>query len=406
MHRLQHLRLEGRESGNHLGCTQNATAGEEYRRGWHPERFEPAANARPRRARRRRRARPGWSARSCSASAASGACTSSRPSAEIGGIMRWVPQLARARRVGARPQLARDPAREAPERRGDHRDAASAAEDVREYGAELVVVATGSHWAGDGLNVVTHEPIPGADASLPHVLTPEQVMLEGKRPPGERVVVYDAEGYFMARGARREARARRAIEVELVTPHERDRARLRRDARGAAAAPAPARRRHPHARAASRLERIETGRVAASRRVRRAVRARGRRGRARHAAALGRRALPRAEGATRTRSPSEGIEAVYRIGDCVAPRIIADAIFDGHRLAREIDSENPAVPLPYTARAARARRRPHCRPASAAPGCAEKRNEHQDPRKRRGRCRWPETKDRGNAIPPSAGPMR
>ena len=29
----------------HLGCTQNATAGEEHRRGWHPERFEPAANA-------------------------------------------------------------------------------------------------------------------------------------------------------------------------------------------------------------------------------------------------------------------------------------------------------------------------------------------------------------------------
>ena len=42
-----------------------------------------------------------------------------------------------------------------------------------------------------------------------------------------------------------------------------------------------------------------------------------------------------------------GVEAVYRIGDCVAPRIIADAIFDGHRLAREIDSEDPAVPLPY-----------------------------------------------------------
>jgi dimethylamine/trimethylamine dehydrogenase len=43
----------------------------------------------------------------------------------------------------------------------------------------------------------------------------------------------------------------------------------------------------------------------------------------------------------------EGIEALYRIGDCVAPRIIAEAIFDGHRLGREIDSENPAIPLPY-----------------------------------------------------------
>jgi dimethylamine/trimethylamine dehydrogenase len=45
---------------------------------------------------------------------------------------------------------------------------------------------------------------------------------------------------------------------------------------------------------------------------------------------------------------AEGIEALYRIGDCVAPRIIAEASFDGHRLAREIDCEDPVTPLPYT----------------------------------------------------------
>jgi dimethylamine/trimethylamine dehydrogenase len=45
---------------------------------------------------------------------------------------------------------------------------------------------------------------------------------------------------------------------------------------------------------------------------------------------------------------AEGIDALYRIGDCVAPRIIAEATFDGHRLAREIDSDDPATPLPYT----------------------------------------------------------
>ena len=51
--------------------------------------------------------------------------------------------------------------------------------------------------------------------------------------------------------------------------------------------------------------------------------------------------------ADRDRLKAEEIEALYRIGDCVAPRLIADCIFDGHRLAREIDTENPAVPLPY-----------------------------------------------------------
>ena len=43
----------------------------------------------------------------------------------------------------------------------------------------------------------------------------------------------------------------------------------------------------------------------------------------------------------------EGISGLYRIGDCIEPRLIADCIFDGHRLAREIDSDDPATPLPF-----------------------------------------------------------
>src|SRR5262249_4416320 len=42
-----------------------------------------------------------------------------------------------------------------------------------------------------------------------------------------------------------------------------------------------------------------------------------------------------------------GIGAVYRVGDAVAPRLLSEAIFDGHRLAREIDSPDPATPLPF-----------------------------------------------------------
>ena len=44
---------------------------------------------------------------------------------------------------------------------------------------------------------------------------------------------------------------------------------------------------------------------------------------------------------------AEGITGFFRIGDCEAPRLVADCIFSGHRLAREIDSENPEVPLPF-----------------------------------------------------------
>ena len=39
------------------------------------------------------------------------------------------------------------------------------------------------------------------------------------------------------------------------------------------------------------------------------------------------------------------LEAVYSIGDCVAPRLLADCVFDGHRLARELDGDEPARPL-------------------------------------------------------------
>ena len=53
-----------------------------------------------------------------------------------------------------------------------------------------------------------------------------------------------------------------------------------------------------------------------------------------------------------------GIEAVYRIGDCVAPRMISEAIFDGHRLAREIDGPDPSIALSVRPRAERPRRRP------------------------------------------------
>ena len=43
----------------------------------------------------------------------------------------------------------------------------------------------------------------------------------------------------------------------------------------------------------------------------------------------------------------QGVKALYGIGDCVSPQLIADAIFDGHRLARQTDSEDPARPLPW-----------------------------------------------------------
>ena len=42
-----------------------------------------------------------------------------------------------------------------------------------------------------------------------------------------------------------------------------------------------------------------------------------------------------------------GIKGIYLIGDAEAPRLIADATFTGHRVAREIEEANPQLPKPY-----------------------------------------------------------
>jgi dimethylamine/trimethylamine dehydrogenase len=38
-----------------------------------------------------------------------------------------------------------------------------------------------------------------------------------------------------------------------------------------------------------------------------------------------------------------GIKSVTRIGDCLAPGIIAKAVFSGHKFAREFDEPTPEI---------------------------------------------------------------
>jgi dimethylamine/trimethylamine dehydrogenase len=330
------------EWGNHIGCTQNATAGEEYRRGWHPERFEPAVNA------DNDVLVVGTGPAGMECAIVLGKRGFRRvhlvdAASEIGGVMRWVPRLPGlgewARFLNWRAvQL--DKLANVEVITGTE----LSAQGVREYGAEIVVVATGARWAEDGLNAVTHAPIPGADASLPHVLTPEQIMLEGKLPPGKRVVVYDGEGYFTAAGLA-EKLAGEGFDVELATCLELVSPVSDETLEG------PMLRQHLHDVGV----RQRTGFLAAE------LDAGGIRGTDEFGEPaeieadavvlvtqrLSNEALYLELAADPEALAAEGIAALYRIGDCVAPRIIAEASFDGHRLAREIDSDDPATPLPY-----------------------------------------------------------
>ncbi len=330
------------ESGNHIGCTQNATAGEEHRRGWHPERFAPAA----RRELDALVVGAGPAGLECAIVLAKRGLRRVHlveAEDELGGVMRWLsrlPGLGEWARVVNWRRIQLDRLRNAEVLTGLCLDARA----VREYGAELVVCATGARWAADGLNPFTHRPIPGADAALAHVLTPEQVMIEGKRPAGERTVVYDTEGYVVAAGLA-ELLAREGHAVELVTALEQVAPTCDETLEGAGL-----RRRLHEAGVAMRrgvtVDSIEPGLLRCTDEYGQSLEL------AADAICLVTQRLSNEElylelAADPEALHAEGVEAVYRAGDCVAPRLVADAIFDGHRLAREIDSENPAVPLPY-----------------------------------------------------------
>jgi dimethylamine/trimethylamine dehydrogenase len=330
------------DPGGNIGCTQNATAGEEHRRGWHPERFEPAAN----RDRDVLVVGAGPAGMECAivlAKRGFGRVHLVEADAEIGGIMRWIPRLPGRGEWGRvlhwrTIQLDKQPPVET------IAGTRLVAEDVLAYGAEIVVVATGARWSPVGLNRETHEPIPGADASLPHVLTPEQIMVEGKTPPGERVVVYDGDGYFMGPDLAEKLaldghRVHLVTSLEDVAPFahetlEQGLLKRRLHEAGVRMHRGVVLERVEPALAFGRDELGEPFAVEADAVVLVTQR-------------VSDDALYHELRADSERLAAEGIEAVYRIGDCVAPQLIADAIFDGHRLAREIDAPDPAVPLPW-----------------------------------------------------------
>ena len=179
------------------------------------------------------------------------------------------------------------------------------------------------------------------------MLTPDQIMLEKKAIPGERLLIYDVEGYFMG-PTLAEKLARDGHRVTLVTPFAGVGPIM--DGTGENLFLVPQLNQLGVKILGSHLvksiaSRTVTGywAVAPAVPVEWAVdgvilvTSRG------PEEVVYQELRRRPEALTQN-----GVEAVYRIGDCLAPRLyVADAIFDGHRLGREIDTANPAVPLPY-----------------------------------------------------------
>ncbi|MEZ5924180.1 MAG: FAD-dependent oxidoreductase [Hyphomicrobiaceae bacterium] len=173
-----------------IRCTQNPTMGEEWRRGWHPERVNVVES-------RAKVLVVGGGPAGLEAAHLAGKrgfeVTLAEASGELGGrVLKEcrLPGLAEWRRVadyriGQLGKLANVEV---------YRGSAMTAADVRGFGASHVLIATGSRWRGDGRGRTHRAAVPSF--SDPRVMTPDDI-LAGRRPVGP-VVVFDDDLYVTA----------------------------------------------------------------------------------------------------------------------------------------------------------------------------------------------------------------
>ena len=340
-------------------CTQNATANEEYRRGWHPEKFNKVntedsvlvVGAGPSGMEAARvLGERGYDVHLREASNEIGGC--------VNNIMKY-PGLSEWARIITYRQIQLDKLKNVEVHTGVGE---MTADDVLEYGADKVVIATGAKWATDGVSSVTHDPIEGLDASLPHICTPDQIF--AGKAVGQKVLILDADGYYTG-VSMAEMMADQGKDVQLITSlgsvapythftleapnlhrmmyekgiHEKTLHWCEKVEKGVATIyylyrdgykrdSGPTLGKMPR-KAGTDVIKMEfdtliacTGRVP-------------------------RNELFRELKARKSEWAANDIQGVYAAGDCYAPGLLADAIFAGHRIAREFESANPQLAQPW-----------------------------------------------------------
>ena len=324
--------------GAPIRCTQNPTMGEEWRRGWHPERIPPKASeahvlvvgAGPAGLEASLAlGRRGYRVTLAEAGRALGGrlCRESR----LPGLATWI--RVRDHRVLLLERLAEVEI---------YRESALGAEDVLELAPDHVVVATGSRWRRDGIG--TFGQVPAAlDGAAP--LTPDELTggAVAELPEGP-VVIYDDEHYFMG-GALAERLLAEGREVTLATPDcrlsswtlmtdEQHFIQARLLERGAT--PLLSHRLVAAEPGAATFACVYSGReqrlpCAAL------ILVTGR---------LPERGLYDALTAAPEALEAAGIRGVTRVGDCLVPSSVADAVHAGHAYARGLDAPASNRPLP------------------------------------------------------------
>jgi dimethylamine/trimethylamine dehydrogenase len=204
------------------------------------------------------------------------------------------------------------------------------AEQILDFGADRVVLATGATWRRDGVGRSHTAPIPGHEG--PHVLSADDVM-DGVRPGG-RVVVFDDDSYYLG-SVVASTLASAGADVTIVTPaatvsawsHNTDeqiltQKRLMREGVKIEAQTTLA----TIGEKSVELRCVYTGNM--------------REMSADHVVMV------------TSRDPNDALYTelceridITRIGDCSAPGIIAAAVMAGHRYARSMDAPDRDVPF-------------------------------------------------------------
>ena len=319
--------VSGDNTVSPIRCTQNPSMGEEWRKGWHPERIKPArkpakvlvvgggpAGLEAARALGQR----GFEVSLAEASKELGGRVSRE--ARLPGLAEW----ARVRdwrigQINKMPNVA------------TYLDSRLEADDVLEFGADHVVIATGAHWRRDGFGRSHGLGIESFESN-PRVFTPDDLM-DGRLPEGEVVVFDDDGGYHATVAAELLAKAGRR--VHFVTPED-------------VVAPwgqFTLEYRHVRKRLAALGVQVQVSKVIA-----------GYEGRALRledawsgavlelpadavvsvTARIPDDVLFQTLGGREARQPEAGAFSLHRIGDCEAPGLIAHAVYAGHALAQAL----------------------------------------------------------------------
>ena len=316
----------GDQTGTPIRCTQNPTMGEEWRKGWHPEYIPPKG--------------------SDASVLIVGAGPAGLEAAVALGKRGYDVTLTEARRVlGGRVTLESSlPGLRQWARVTDWRlnqisklsnveyylESVVDKDQILEYGADRVVIATGAKWRHDGVGRWHETPIPGW--TEPSVVTPDDVFA-GTIPEGP-VVVYDDDHYYIG-GVIAEKLRRDSHEVTLVTPanevstwttltDEQHRIQERILNLGIRVKTGTALKEiRPGSVVAESIYTGETHEIQASTVI---------------------VTTSRVAQDDLYHSLKEEID-IQRIGDCVAPGTIAAAVYAGHKYAREMDA---TLPTPVT----------------------------------------------------------